>query len=90
MDAGTALFALSNSKKVVLLTVVGSTALLNAAVTGIVELTPLAPFGGVTDKTTGGCDELEVANDQAVLEASAVPDVSFTRGSVAPPRTSAV
>ena len=53
-EAGTGLFVEFNSRKVLLLTVAGSSAWLKVAVTDVVVLTPEAPEAGDTDMTAKG------------------------------------
>ena len=74
-----------------MLIVAGSIASLNVAVTAVVVATPVAPLVGDTLVTVGGVvSGVAVVKDQLKLLASALPAVSFTRGSVAPPFTVAV
>jgi hypothetical protein len=92
--AGIRTFAALRNWKVLPLTVAGSIASLNLAVTAEMRLTPVAPVEGVRAITAGGVvspvAEAAVVNDQVMLLLIQLPDASFTRGSVEPPRTVAV
>src|SRR5438067_10579212 len=90
MVAATALFDESLSTNVVALIVAAFIASLKVAVTFVVAVTPVAPAAGEVAVTVGGVTSLLVVKDHVELAASALPAKSFTRGSVAPPRTVAV
>src|SRR5437764_7016858 len=80
----------SLSTNVVAVIVAAFIASLKVAVTLVVPLTFVAPLAGDVAVTVGGVTSLLVVNDHVELAASALPAKSFTRGSVAPPRTVAV
>ena len=87
--AGTSALDGVRSSNVPVVTVVGSMSWSNVAVTGRADRRrPVAPLAGVVPVTAGG--GAEVVNDQTTSAASALPAASFTRGSVAPPRSVAV
>ena len=80
--------AASRNSKVLPLTVAGSTASLKVTVMLAVRETPVAPLAGEVDETVGAVVSTEKLHTRSA--AKALPARSFTRGSVAPPRTLAV